>query len=685
MSTRKTKWHIAVDLRWPMFKSAEGAPSMRAVVLGALLGAAVCLSACGKPDASAPAAAKFQLREATIANVHSALLSKQITTVGLVELYLKRVKAYNGTCVDQPEGLLGPITTVPNARQINALSTLNLRPTKLKEWGFDERKARSMTDPLDDDPSMPDALEVAAELDRKFAETGKLVGPLHGIPIAIKDQFDTFDMRTTSGADAQYANDRPPDDATFIKRLREAGAIILAKANMGEYAGGDRSSFGGTFCNPYDTERSPGRSSGGSGSSVAANLAMCAIAEESGPSARNPAKNNNAVALSPTQELVSRDGMIPASFMNDRVGPICRTVEDVSRLLDVIAGYDPKDELTAFSVGRLPSQPYQSFAQQRSLQGIRIGVVREYMNKSLFTEADSESIDIVERAVDDLRKLGATIVDPGPSGALFQDCVRKYNPSAHNALFVKQFPKLFPVDATGKPTTDHISLLVDMFFDPKLFPEGPTLRDLGPASTLGERRYMMDRYLKDRGDARIRKMADLVENSNFFSDVRAGSGFSDKKQGLVERIDDRTLDIGARLQTRFALQQIGLQCMGMLNLDAVAFPTSNIPPSKLGAPTEPTVNGRSSNAWTLLGANGFPAITVPAGFTTVVYDRVPDSAAAGGTRLVGPTQARLPVGIDFLARPFDEPMLFKIASAYEAATRHRQPPPGFEPVSGEPQ
>jgi Asp-tRNA(Asn)/Glu-tRNA(Gln) amidotransferase A subunit family amidase len=203
---------------------------------------------------------------------------------------------------------------------LNALSTLNLRPANRRALGFDDRKARSLTDMTDDSAAMPDALEVAKELDRYFATSGKLVGPLHGIPIAIKDQFDTIDMRTTSGADAAYANDRPPADATVVRRLRAAGAIIIAKANMGEYAGGDRSSFGGTFCNPYDTERSPGRSSGGSGAAVAANLVMCAIGEESGPSVRNPAKNNNVVGLAPTQELVSRAGMIPASFMNDRVG-----------------------------------------------------------------------------------------------------------------------------------------------------------------------------------------------------------------------------------------------------------------------------------------------------------------------------------------------------------------------------
>ena len=622
----------------------------------------------------------FDVMEATIDDVQRAILAKELTADQLVRTYLTRIAAYNGTCVKEPDGLLGRVETIPNAGQINALQTLNLRPATRAKWGFDDRKARSMTDAADSDPAMPDALEVAAELDRKFAATGKLVGPLHGAVIAIKDQFDTFDMRTTSGADASYANDRPPDDSTFVARLREAGAIIIAKANMGEYAGGDRSSFGGTFCNPYDTERSPGRSSGGSGSSVAANLVMCAIAEESGPSARNPGKNNSAVALAPTQELVSRDGMVPASFMNDRVGPICRNVQDVARILDVIAGYDPKDELTAFGVGRLPPQPYASYAAPQSLAGLRIGVMREYMDKSLFTAADEQSIDIVDAALNDLREAGATVVDPGPGGALFQECVARYTPSAANALFVRQYPKLFPVGDDGKPTADHVDLLVKMFGDSALFPEdGPTIRELAPAPTVGERKYAMNRYLAQRGDASIRSIDDLIAKSTFFSDVRPDSGFSDKIGGLKNANDDLTFDIGNRLQNRFALQQVALQCMAMLDLDAVTYPTSNIPAAKLGAPTEPSVNERSSNAWTLLGANGFPAITVPAGFTTHVYDRVPEAGAKAG-KLVGPVPARLPVGIDFLARPFAEPTLFRIAAAYEAATHHRVPPPGFGPL-----
>jgi len=654
--------------------------------------------ACIGLAASAFAAEKkpaFHVEEASIASIQQAILSKQVTAVEIVKLYLTRIKAYNGQSVEMPDGLLGPIKTIPHAGQINALSTLNLRPATRKAWGFDDHKARSMTDLVDNDPSMPDALEVAAELDRQFAKTGKLVGPLHGVVFAIKDQYNSFDMRTTAGADAPYANDRPPHDATFLKRLRDAGAIILAKANLGEYAQAiPRSSFGGVFSNPYDTERSPGGSSSGSGSSVGANLVTCAIAEETGSSVRTPSRYNSLVGLAPTEELVSRYGMIQAGIQT-RVGPIGRTAEDVARVLDVISGYDPHDELTAFNVGRKPKESYASFAHEKSLKGVRIGVVREYMDKSLFTKADEQSIDLAVAALDDLRKLGATIVDPGPGGALLTEYVRRYYPQLGNASFAVQNPELFPVDAAGKPTADQIPILLKLAADPTLVPEKITIRDLGAAQAVGESRYMMDRYLDDRGDANIKTLGDLVSKSNFYNDPH----FGNRKRSLESEEKAHVLDMALRLQRRFAVQQIVLAAMADLNLDALTYPSGNIPPFKLGAPQEPTVNGRGGS-WSFLGQQGFPAITVPAGFTTEVYDRVRDpsmppvhagggfggeeGAMEDGSRLVGPVSAKLPVGIDFVGRPFSEPTLFRIASAYQTATHHRVPPPDFGPVPGEP-
>ncbi|HEY3515932.1 MAG TPA: amidase, partial [Gammaproteobacteria bacterium] len=552
--------------------------------------------------ASGPAHGEFHLVEARIEDIHEAILAHELTTTQLVKLYLARIKAYNGTCVEEPEGILGPIKTIAHAGQINALQTLNLRPATRATWGFDARKARSMTDLADEDPAIPDALEVAADLDAKFAATGKLVGPLHGVVFALKDQYDTYDMRSTSGADARYDNDRAPDDATFVARLRAAGAIILAKSNLGEYASGiPRSSFGGTFCNPYDTERSPLGSSSGSGSAVAANLVTCAIAEETGSSIRNPARAASAVGISPTQELVSRDGMIQAGI-NTRVGPICRTVEDAARVLQVIAGYDPKDELTVFSVGRLPPKRYDTYAHELQLDGLTIGVVREYMDKSLFTEMDHETIDIVDRAVGDLKSLGARIVDPGPNGALFDDCVRRYGPQLYNELFTREHPELFPVDESGKPTSDHIATLVAMAEDRTLVPEELTLRTMPDGAATGESRYMMNRYLAERGDPEIRTNADLVAKSSFHDDPQ----FPDRRAARERQEQAKHLDMSDRMARRFAVQQLVLQCMSLLDVDALAYPTSNLPPPKLGAPGEPTVNGRG-NSWSMLGREGFPA------------------------------------------------------------------------------
>jgi amidase len=618
--------------------------------------------------------AGFRVEEATIAQIQQALRTGQITTVGLVEQYLRRIKAYNGTCVSEPQGLLGPITPIAKAGQLNALSTLNLRPAARKARGFDDRKARSMTDAVDGAASMPDALEVAAAQDRQFRQTGRLAGPLHGVMMAIKDQYDTFDMRTTSGADAQYANDRPPDDATMVKRLRDAGAIILAKANLAEYAtDGGRSSFGGTFCNPYDTERVPGMSSAGSATSVAANLVTCAIGEETVVSIRWPASLNNLVGLAPTQELVSRDGMIGAGLVM-RTGPICRTVMDAAKVLDAIAGHDPKDSMTAFSVGRTPAQSYASSASAARLDGVRIGVIREYMNKKLYTRADEESIDLIERAIGVLRARGAVIVDPGPEGAFFDRCVARYAPELYNAAFIASRREQFPVAPDGTPSGDHLATLVDMALDPARAPANLSFRTMpGGFGSPGEDRFMMNKYLRERGDANIRTNADLITKASYYQDPN----FPDRRQGRENAEKQRSYDTSARLHGRFAAQSIILQCMREQNVDALVSPTATIPAPKITAPREPPVNGRPNIGWSFLGQQGFPLITVPAGFTTVVFDRVREG---NGTRLAGPTPAKLPVGVDFVARPFGEPLLFRIASAYEAATRHRSPPPDFGPL-----
>ena len=188
---------------------------------------------------------------------------------------------------------------------------------------------------------------------------------------------------------------------------------------------------------------------------------------------------------------------------------------------------------------------------------------------------------------------------------------------------------------------------------------------------------MLSEYLEQRGDANIKVHADLISKGRFYSDPN----FPDRKQAREAAERATRYDDSAKLKGRFELQKLLLGCMEQQHLDALMSPMSTVPPRKLTAPREPTVNGRSAIGYSLIGQQGFPAITVPAGFTTEVWDRVRDG---NSTRLVGPVAAQIPVGVDFLARPFEESLLVRIASAYEAATKHRRPPPEFGPLMDEP-
>ncbi|MDB5762899.1 MAG: amidase [Herminiimonas sp.] len=686
------------------------------IVLSVLLNAVACMH--GAPflvaQAEAAETRRFHVEEATIEDVQRAIKSGQVTATQLVTLYMERIKAYNGTCVngavDPATGLqLGVITPIPNAGQIDALMTLNIRGK------------RSRTDPTDNSQDMPDALETARKLDAEFARTGKLVGPLHGIPFAIKDQFDTFDMRTTSGSVVNYANDRPPRDSEVVARLRKAGAIILAKSNMGEYASGDRSTYGGSSCNPYDTTRSPGRSSGGAGAAVAANLVMCAIGEETGPSARNPAANNSLVGIVATYSLISRAGLIPASLTRDRPGILCRTTRDAATVLGALAGYDAKDQVTAESVGRLPREPYKNFADGKSLKGMRIGVVRELMQPA--TKADEDSVRITNQAIADLAKAGAVVVDPGPNGQLFKEAINQIIPALDSPTLTSLYKELFLGDAP------QLGTLLDLSSNPAKLPTDAIFRMLveGEPTAPGEARYVMDRYLHNRGDRNIQSMNDLIEKATFFThppvdgvslppkarleaSVFTTQKLTRKSDGtpVVVKKPITTLDVSGWHARRAVLQMLVFKVMADNKLDALVYPTKTVPPPILGAPVEPTtlksvsektevmvdgvphirtvqrvVDTRAATAWRFSPNSGLPAIAVPAGFTREVYDRAPVVASDGSIKageLVGPKPIALPVAIEFLGRPYSEPVLLGIASGYEKATHHRLPPAGFPPL-----
>ena len=643
---------------------------------------------------------RFHLDEATIADVHRAIRAKQITATQLVNLYFKRIEAYNGTCVkgdvDPATGLmLGDLTPIENAGQLNAYMTLNIRGK------------RSKTDTADNDPKMPDALEVARAQDAYFAHTGRFVGPLHGIPFAIKDNYDTVDMRTTAGAAAAYANDRPPQDATMIAKLRAAGAIIIGKTNLDEYAPASiaRSALGGQTCNPYDTKRVPGGSSAGSAAAVAANLAVCGLGTDTSGSVRFPSTANALVGMVATQGLVSRAGIIPLSFSRDRGGPMCRTVQDTAAVLEVVAGADPRDHVTASAHGKKPVA-YRNYANKKSLAGKRLGVVREFMIEA--TLADRDSIRIANQAIADLRRLGATIVDPVNFDGAIAEIMSSYEPS----FFTQTFKEGVPAG------TDPIDRMVTITNDPKTLPTGTrgvNLRMIAGQRRGEEGKYALNLYLRQRGDAKFRTVEDMFATKTFAGDLPVLQNAFGAKA--------KTLDTSAHsshILRMKNLQRILYKVMADNNLDALVYPYSTIPPHVVLANRTPEVyNTRTEprvlkagtqlsdpsllpgettletdldlwrgagGSWSvnLSPVSGFPAIVVPTGFTREVYDRVPDAKDPNRSRLEGPKPDQIPVSMEFLARPFDEANLFEIASAYEAGTKHRRPPKGFGPLKGEP-
>lgn len=300
--------------------------------------------------------------EKSISELRDALERRQVTSRALVAAYLDRIAAY-----DQQ----GP--------RINAFISLN-----------------------------PRALEVAASLDAERA-AGKSRGPLHGIPVVVKDNFDTIDM-PTSGATIGLATFTPARDAFQVARLRRAGAIIIGKTNLQELAAGivTVSSLGGQTRNPYDPARNPGGSSGGTGAAVAASFGAAGLGSDTCGSIRIPASHNNLVGLRPTYGLSSRSGVIPLSHTQDVAGPLARTIKDLALLLDATVGVDPADPTTNAAQGRIPASYVKTVEGGTiKLSGARIGVLEPLFGD---TPQDAEVGDVVRRAVERMKTAGAVPV-----------------------------------------------------------------------------------------------------------------------------------------------------------------------------------------------------------------------------------------------------------------------------------
>ena len=308
---------------------------------------------------SVASAQSFRLLEATIDDVHASLTSEQITCRELVQLYLDRIEAYD-----------------KNGPELNAVQYVN-----------------------------PRALQEAGELDAALESWG-LVGPLHCIPVLLKDQVETRDMPTTYGS-VLFEDFVPERDATIVIRMKQAGAIVLAKTNMGEYAARYVGSAFGLIRNAYDPNRNPSGSSGGTGTGITANFGMVGIGEDTGGSIRGPAAVSSLVGLRPTVPLVSRYGMMPANPANDTLGTHDAHRErrsDSSRCPRRLRSNDP---LTAYSVGHVPAS-YTELLEKDGLKGARIGVIREPMDP----KADPASDDykkvraVIDKAIGDLKLLG---------------------------------------------------------------------------------------------------------------------------------------------------------------------------------------------------------------------------------------------------------------------------------------
>ena len=737
-------------------------------------------------------AEEFHLKEATIDSIQSGIRSGETTCKHVVEQYIARARAYNGMCTrlvttegqsipatkgairagvpikfptqtmalrklvpdwDNYKGLVpdygrmeptasdpsvpmqfGMVVGIPNAGQVNALETLNIRGERSVTCKGKLDAPPGIPLPPGAPPEceqfrqQPDALETAAAYDLKYGKNfDTKTMPLYCAPMSFKGIYDSKDMRTTAGADVHYAMDVPPKDSTLVSRVRAAGAIVYAQAHEAEYnagsgdpggdskvehpyigQGGARESWGGTSCNPYDTERVTSGSSGGSGVSVATNLVVCSICETTGGSCRGPANYQGVALIVPTKGMISFGGAIGANPYQDRPGVMCRTIKDAATVLDAFRDkntnsyFDPRDPYTALPRVVAAKTSYVDAltdpSQSKPLAGMRIGVIRALMVKE--HPSDAAVSDGINRELKVLQALGATLVedlDPRyPDDPSIENMTFGFS-DAFAEVLPFQMPEIFSSKKDGKPefqvpgwditsrkylvalSVHKAPLPANMTFN-RIFSNPPADPDAVTGYTFA---YQFAQYLALRGDSRVYDWQTLNANAKYYNDVRKVAMKNWENKEMDIRTDAVNYTIKRRDTLRMALNKVLLQN----KLDVLVNPVNLTPQGKIGGAGTQGGGGGGFGYGAMLG---IPEVFVPAGFADTIIDmkfKLSDDGkkydAVEGTEPTKIGGIGLPYNIGFWAEPGEESTLIKVASAYEAATHHRQAPPAFGPVKGE--
>lgn len=461
---------------------------------------------------AAPAhAAQIDVDKATIAEINAAFDAGTLTSEQLVQMYLARIEAYDRQ---------GP--------KLRAVITLNRK-----------------------------ALETARALDAERKAKGKR-SLMHGIPIVLKDNMDTNDMPTTAGS-VFLEGWIPPKDAFVVKKLRDAGAIILAKVNLSEFAtGGVNSSLGGQSLNPHDLSRTPSGSSGGTGVAVSAAYAQLGFGTDTGGSIRGPSASNGVVGLKTSMGLVSRGGVIPLTLSFDTVGPLARNVSDIAAVLNVVAGPDPGDATTR---GVKPEADYMKFLKTDAFKGARIGVGRDFMGQ------DPEVDWAIEAALDTMKAGGATIVDV-------------------------KFPK-WVLDVKQE------------YYMALRYPEFAA---------------QVTEYLSHTGPGYPKSISDLIDRAKKYQSVGTGGVGPNPSRWFVFKREAEAAGLDSyqyKSVKEFGLPAIAAVVKGMFaaeKLDAIVYPTSSRRPGLTAMAETSAIGG--GGATVIANLSGIPDLIVPAGFTS---------------------------------------------------------------------